>query len=96
VADQVDHGLKGAERTAAPVLHDVTERAMLDLVPLAGTQGEVRDMDRQTQRVPAVSDRGRFGRRPKRRVRSSSNGDMTTNFPTMVASTSVLRFTVQV
>jgi hypothetical protein len=36
VADQVDHGLKGAEGTAAPVLRDVTRQAVLDLVPPAG------------------------------------------------------------
>src|SRR5206468_12439155 len=33
VADQIDHGLKGAARTASPVLLDVAEEAMLDLVP---------------------------------------------------------------
>ena len=55
VADQVDHGLKGAEGTAAPVLRDVTKQAMLDLVPLAGARWEVRDMDRQAQVVgPAL------------------------------------------
>jgi hypothetical protein len=49
VANQVDHRLKGAEGTAAPVLRDVTKQAMLDLVPLAGARREVRDMDRQVQ-----------------------------------------------
>src|SRR5438876_7458005 len=34
VADEIDHGLKGAEGTASPVLRDVAEEAMLDLVPL--------------------------------------------------------------
>ena len=51
VADQVDDGLKGAEGTASPVLRDVTEQAMLDLVPLAGAGWEMRDMDRQAQVV---------------------------------------------
>src|SRR5271156_1195014 len=51
VTDQVDHGLKRAEGTAAPVLRDVTKQAMLDLVPLAGTRWKMRDMDRQTQVV---------------------------------------------
>ena len=34
VADQLDEGLEGAKRTAAPVLRDVTEEPVLDLVPL--------------------------------------------------------------
>src|SRR5437879_6442929 len=51
VADQIDHGLKGAERTASPVFRDVAEEAMLDLVPLAGARWEVRDVDDQTQVV---------------------------------------------
>ena len=40
VADQLDHRLEGAERTAAPILRDVAEEAMLDLVPLARARAE--------------------------------------------------------
>ena len=35
MADQRDEGLEGAERTPTPVLRDVTEQPVLDLVPLA-------------------------------------------------------------
>ena len=35
VADQLDEGLEGTERTPAPVLRDVAEEPVLDLVPLA-------------------------------------------------------------
>jgi hypothetical protein len=51
VADQVNHGLNGSEGTASPVLRDVAEEAMLDLVPFAGARWEVRDVDRQGQVV---------------------------------------------
>src|SRR6185295_13825548 len=51
VADQIDHRLKGAEGTTAPVLRDVTKQAMLDLVPLAGARWKMRDMDGQAQVV---------------------------------------------
>ena len=37
-AYQVDNGLKGTQRLAAPVLRDVTEQAVLNLVPLAGAR----------------------------------------------------------
>ena len=36
VSDQLHDRLEGVEWTAAPVLGDVTEETMLDLVPLAG------------------------------------------------------------
>src|SRR6266851_7280347 len=49
VTDQLHDRLEGVERTASPVLGDVTEEAVLDLVPLAGAGREVRDMDTQTQ-----------------------------------------------
>ena len=45
VADQVDEGFEGAERTAPPVLRDVAEEPMLDLVPFAGARREVRDVN---------------------------------------------------
>ena len=47
VANQVDHGLEGAQRTPAPVLRDVAEQPMLDLVPLARARREVADVDAQ-------------------------------------------------
>src|SRR5712692_628047 len=49
VTDQLHDRLEGAERTASPVLGDVTEEAVLDLVPLAGAGREVRDVNTQTQ-----------------------------------------------
>jgi hypothetical protein len=51
MANERDHRLKGTERTTAPILIDVTEEAMLDLVPLAGAGREVRDVDPETQVV---------------------------------------------
>ena len=42
VSDQLHDRLEGVERTAAPVLGDVTEEAVLDLVPLAGATGRVK------------------------------------------------------
>ncbi len=41
VADQLDEGLEGAQRTAAPVLRDVTEEPVLDLVPRTRARREV-------------------------------------------------------
>jgi len=40
VPNQFDHGFPGAERLAAPVLRDVAEEAVLDLVPLARPGGK--------------------------------------------------------
>src|SRR3989449_4190527 len=51
VANQVDNRFKRAERTASPVLGDVTEEAVLYLVPLAGAGREMRDVDPQAQVV---------------------------------------------
>src|SRR2546427_4940743 len=45
VANKRDHRLEGMERTTAPILGDVTEEAMLDLVPLAGARREMRDVN---------------------------------------------------
>ena len=50
VADQVDHRYAVEQRTAPPVLGDETEHAMLNLIPLAGARGEVRDMNRELER----------------------------------------------
>jgi hypothetical protein len=42
-----------AERTASPILGDVAEQAMLDLVPFARAGREVRDVDAQAQKDEA-------------------------------------------
>jgi len=39
VADQVDDRFEGPARASPPIRGDVTEDAMLDLVPLAGARG---------------------------------------------------------
>src|SRR3954466_15009224 len=49
VPNQGDDSLEGAERTAAPVLRDVAEEPMLDLVPLAGARREMRDVNTQRE-----------------------------------------------
>jgi hypothetical protein len=43
--DQVDDHLVAGQRPAAPVLADVREQAVLDLVPLARAGREVTDLD---------------------------------------------------
>ena len=63
VANELHERLKGPERLAAPVLRDVAEEAMLNLVPLAGPRREVADPDAQAEvigeclqfRLPAAS-----------------------------------------
>ena len=47
VGDQLDHGEAVGERRSAPVLRDVAEHAMLDLVPLRGPRRIVADLDDQ-------------------------------------------------
>lgn len=47
--NQVDDHLVADEWLAAPVLGDVAEHAVLNLVPLAGARRKVTDMDRQPQ-----------------------------------------------
>ena len=51
VADQFDEGLEGAERTPAPLLRDVAEESVLDLVPFARARGEMRHVDAEAQVV---------------------------------------------
>src|SRR5215475_10551879 len=46
-ADQLDDDLAADQRAPAPVLGDVTEHAMLDLIPLARPRWEVADGDAQ-------------------------------------------------
>ena len=43
-ADQIDHHLATDQGASPPVLGDVTEHAVLDLVPLAGAEWEVADL----------------------------------------------------
>ena len=47
-ADQVDNGLKCAQWFASPILRDVAEQAVLNLVPLAGPRREMADVDAKT------------------------------------------------
>lgn len=49
VADQGDHRLEGAEGTPAPVLGDVAEASVLDLVPLVRAGRKVQDVDAQVE-----------------------------------------------
>src|SRR5436853_625812 len=49
VANQGHDGFKGAERTPAPVLRDVAEQAVFDLVPFARARREVRDVDAEAE-----------------------------------------------
>ena len=49
VANQFDDRFKRAERTASPILGDVTEEAMLDLVPLAGAGRQVTHGDGEAE-----------------------------------------------
>jgi hypothetical protein len=51
VPDQVHDRLKSAERLASPVLRDVTEEAVFDLVPFAGARREVAHANAQLQFV---------------------------------------------
>ncbi len=45
-ADQLDDGRTAFERLSAPVLRDVAEQPMLDLVPLRGSRRIVQHLDR--------------------------------------------------
>src|SRR5205814_10350694 len=49
VANQRHDGFKRPERTPAPVLCDVAEEAVFDLVPLAGARREMRDVDAEAE-----------------------------------------------
>jgi hypothetical protein len=50
-ADQIDHDLAADQGTPAPVVGDVAEHAMFDLVPLAGSGWKVTDLDRDVDFV---------------------------------------------
>ena len=47
VANERDYRLECLERTTTPILGDVTEETMLDLVPFAGAGRKVRHVDGQ-------------------------------------------------
>src|SRR5215204_569244 len=47
--NELDHGFAIDERTPTPVLGDVTEEAVLDLVPLGGAGWKMRDADREAR-----------------------------------------------
>src|SRR5256885_16900947 len=49
VGDQVDNALVADQGSAAPVLSDMAEHAMLDLVPLAGSRWEMAHVDGNPQ-----------------------------------------------
>ena len=51
MANELHDGLEGSQRFAAPVLSDVAEEAVLNLVALAGAGREVRDADTQLEFV---------------------------------------------
>src|SRR5437879_5848293 len=51
MANERDDRLEGVERTTTPILGDVTEEPMLDLVPLAGARWEMRDVNPEAQVV---------------------------------------------
>src|SRR4051812_48000693 len=53
-ADELDDGLVIDERATAPVLRDVTEEPVLDLVPLGRAGWEVRDADGEARAVSEV------------------------------------------
>ena len=65
VPDQGHHGFERAQRAPAPVLRDVTEQAVLDLVPLARARREVRHMDGEAQGVGEALEAGLPRARPK-------------------------------
>src|SRR5579883_1779759 len=51
VANELNHGLPCAQGLATPVLGDVAEQAVLDLVPLAGARRKVGDHDSHVELV---------------------------------------------
>src|SRR5208282_5974903 len=48
ITDQIHNGLVAPERSTTPILRDVAEHPVLDLVPLAGAWWEVTDMKLQS------------------------------------------------
>src|SRR4051812_21031056 len=76
VADQFDQRLEAVERTPAPVLRDVAEEAVVDLVPLARAGWEVRDMDTEAQVVGQALQRGLPAARPIAVAAAGVGGDV--------------------
>src|SRR5271166_5153483 len=50
-ANQIDHDLAADQRTPAPIVGDMAEHPMFDLVPLAGSRRHMTDLDYQVQLV---------------------------------------------
>src|SRR6266498_3347763 len=46
--NQIDHHCSTKQRSAAPILGDMTEHSVLNLIPLTGTRGEMTDRDAQS------------------------------------------------
>jgi hypothetical protein len=76
VADQLDEGLEGAERTPPPVLRDMAEESMLDLVPFARARWEMRDVDGDAQVVGEPLQRGLPAARPIPVAATGVGGDV--------------------
>lgn len=51
IADQVHDGYSVEHGAASPVLGNEAKHTMLNLIPLARAGGEMRDMDREMQRI---------------------------------------------
>src|SRR5829696_10165967 len=76
VSDEFDEGLEGPERTPAPVLRDVAEESVLDLVPLARARWEVRDVDGDAQVVGQTLQGGLPAARPIPVAAAGIGGDV--------------------
>ena len=87
VADAVDNGFVGRQRSPTPVRRDVAEKSVLDLVPFARAGGEVAHLDRQANLIgqplklvlPRVTPKtaGRDRSRSSASRRGSSSGGPT-------------------
>jgi hypothetical protein len=51
MADQVHHDLQAPQGHATPILRDMAEHPVLDLIPLARTRWEVADRNRQAKLI---------------------------------------------
>src|SRR5512142_2333649 len=57
LTDQVDHHRSTHQGTTAPILREMTEHPVLDLVPLARARREVAHRDREPQEIGQLLDR---------------------------------------
>jgi hypothetical protein len=64
--DQIDHDQTTGQGRAAPVLADMAEQSVLDLVPFRGTRRVVANLKREAGLVSQLSNRFQF--RPPFRV----------------------------